>query len=119
LEEITINSNGDTLLSDIIYFDQCFLAEYEVKDLVFNNLNKDTVIFEVYNHMGNPFFEYSDYSIVYLSKSEDDEYYLQKYMYDHVKLNNDSLWVGINGESVDYLFNKKKNGYLKARGIFE
>jgi len=95
------------------------LAEYEVKDLVFNNLNKDTVIFEVYNHMGNPFFEYSDYSIVYLSKSEDDEYYLQKYMYDHVKLNNDSLWVGINGESVDYLFNKKKNGYLKVRGIFE
>lgn len=120
LTKKTVNSKGDTVITDIGYFDACYIAEYEVKDLVFNNLKKDTVVFEAYNHMGNPFFDKSDYCLLYLSKYTDkNEYYLQKYMYDHVKRNKDSLWVGVNGKSVNSLFNKKKNGYLKARGIFK
>ena len=115
-----IGIDGDTVVQKVIYFDQRFKAKYQIEKPLFNNFKKDTISFLVYDHYGRPKFEKYEYAIMYISKSEkENEFYLQKYMYDPVKKNDDGTWSGINGESIKELFENKKNGYLKARGIFE
>ena len=118
--EKIIGIDGDTIIQKVVYFDQRFKAKYKIEKTLFNNFKQDTISFVVYDHYGRPKFEKYEYAIMYVSKSDKKTgFYLQKYMYDPVKKNDDGNWVGINGESINELFNNKKNGYLKARGIFE
>ena len=114
-----IGLDGDTVIQKKIYFDKRFKAKYKIEKLLFNNFKEDTISFLVYDHYGRPKLEEYEYSILYISRSEENKYYLQKYMYDPVKKNKNGTWVGINNESINELFLKKRNGYLKARGIFD
>ncbi len=115
-----IGIDGDTVVQKVIYFDGRFKAKYKIEKPIFNNFRNDTITFLVYDHYGRPKFEKYEYAIMYVSKSDKkNEFYLQKYMYDPVKKNDNGTWSGINGESVNELFEKKKNAELKARGIFE
>ena len=115
-----IGIDGYTVVQKVIYFDQQFKAKYKIEKRLFNNFKNDTILFLVYDHYGRTKFEKYEYAIMYISKTEkDNQFYLQKYMYDPVKKKDDGTWCGINGESINELFEKKKNGYLKARGIFE
>ncbi len=115
-----IGIDGDTVFQKVIYFDQRFKAKYKIEKPLFNNLKKDTISFLVYDHYGRPKFEKYEYAIMYISKSEkDNEFYLQKYMFDPVKRNDNGTWSGMNDESLNELFENKQNGYLTKRGIFK
>jgi len=115
-----VGIDGDTVIQKVIYFDERFIAKYKIEKPLFNNFKKDTISFFVFDHYGRPKFEEHEYVILYVSRSEcDDNFYHQKYMYDPVKKNVDGSWIGKNGESINELFNNKRNGYLKARGIFQ
>lgn len=99
--------------------DDAFKAKYVIIQNVFNDLGQDTVTFNVYNHYGRPAFENYDYAILYISLSENGKYYIhQKYLSDEVIKVKKDIYEGKDGESLKNLFNEKKNGVLKARGIF-
>ena len=114
-----VGLDGDTVIQKKNYFDKRFKAKYKIEKLLFNRFKNDTISFLVYDHYGRPKFEEYEYAIMYISKSKENNYYLQKYMYDPVKKNEKGAWVGINNESISELFLEKRNGYLKARGIFD
>lgn len=99
-------------------FNLRFKAKYKIEEIIYNDLNKNSITFFVYDHNGKPKFKKYNHVILYLSKEEDSSgYYLQKYLYDPVHKNRDGNWVGPNNESLKDLFNVKKKGVLKARGI--
>lgn len=115
-----VGLNSDTVVQKVIYFDQGFTAKYKVERPVFNNLNQDTITFLVFDHYGRPKFENYEYVMLYLLKSEtDNKFYHQKYQYDPVKKNENGIWSGLNGESIEELLEKKKGEVLKASGKFE
>lgn len=112
--------DGDTVVQKIIHFDQKFKARYQVLRNVFNELERDTISFIVYDHYGRPKFEHYENALLYISFDQEDEnYYLQKYQYDPVKKTKKGNWKGLNGESIEKLFHEKKNGVLTARGLFD
>ena len=120
LTEKFIGLDGDTVVQKVIPFDQKFEVKYQVLENVFNELETDTVSFFVYDHYGRPKFENHENALLYISVDQEDEnYYLQKYQYDPVKKTEKGNWEGLNGESIEKLFNEKKNGVLAARGLFD
>ena len=117
--QIEIDSiSGDTIQHINYVMDYAYNAKYKVLKNVFNDLNTDTISFVAYNHYGRPGFENYDYVLLYLSYNKEKEhYYHQKYLFDALKKQN-KKWQGLSGESINQLFSKKKNGVLKARGVF-
>ena len=106
----------DTIKQISIAMDRGFNATYQVIKPVFNDLKVDTIQFKVYNHYGRPYFEKQKYVLLYISK-DNDNFYLQKYQYDAVKKKK-GTWAGKNGQSLQELFNAKKEGVFKARKLF-
>ncbi|MDX5345900.1 MAG: hypothetical protein LPJ89_07855, partial [Hymenobacteraceae bacterium] len=95
-------------------------VKYRIIKPVFNDLKVDTIDFIAYDHYGRPGFEKSKNVILYISKSEKGDYYVhQKYQYDPVVQNRKGSWKGEKGKSIEKLFNAKKEGVFKARGIFK
>lgn len=116
--EWVIGLDGDTAKIENIPFDEIFIARYKVIVNVFNMLQLDTIEFIAYDHYGRPEFEKNEYSLLYLSFSkEDSTFYHQKYQFDDVKKLNGE-WERKNGESLEELFEIKKNGVFKSRGVF-
>ncbi|TCI90608.1 hypothetical protein [Tenacibaculum sp. M341] len=110
---------GDTIEHITFSMDLGFKAKYKVLKNIFNNLNKDTIEFITYDHYGRPKFEDHKNIILYISKDKNEkEYYHQKYQFDPLIIDEDGTWEGLDGESLEELFNKKKNGVFKARGLF-
>ena len=120
-ERIEIDTlTGDTVVHKIYSFDYGFNSKYKVVKSVFNELKTDTIEFVTFDHHGRPRFEKYDNVMLYISKSDNgDYYYHQKYQFDPVEKDTDEVWVGLDGESIKELFNVKKNGVLNARGIFK
>jgi hypothetical protein len=117
-EEYIIGLDGDSAKITNIPFDQGFIAKYKVLSNLFNQLNSDTIEFKVFDHYGRPGFEKEKYVLLYLSYSADDStFYHQKYQFDEVKKVK-GQWTGKNGKSLEELFEIKKNGVFKNRGIF-
>ncbi|HWR32822.1 MAG TPA: hypothetical protein VN451_04825, partial [Chitinophagaceae bacterium] len=86
---------------------------------VFNDLDADTIDFIAYHHYGRPGFENFEFVLLYISKSDDGKYFFhQKYQFDVLFRNRKGKWRGEKGKSIGELFNSKKEGVLKARGIF-
>ncbi|CAL2087508.1 hypothetical protein [Tenacibaculum sp. 190524A05c] len=112
---------GDTILYHNISIDYAFKAKYKVLEKVYNKFKSDTIEFLVYDHYGRPKFENYEVVILYLSKDKNtNEYYHQKYQFDPITIDLDNGdWIGFEGESIKELFERKKNGVLKARGIFD
>ena len=99
--------------------DYAFKVRFKILQNVFNELKTDTIEFITYNHYGRPGFERYKNSIIYISKNERGGYYYhQKYQFNPLKRVNRE-WQGLKGESIKELFENKKNGVLKARGLFE
>lgn len=115
---ITIDKEtGDTLIQVRYVMDYGFNCKYEIIENVFNKLETDTIDFVAYSHYGRPGFEYYEYILLYLSKNEDGTFFHQKYMFDPLKKRKNKF-KGIKRESIEELFNNKKNTFLKARGVF-
>jgi hypothetical protein len=111
--------SGDTIEHITIAMDYGFKAKYRVVKNIYNNLKKDTIEFVAYDHYGRPKFEDYGSIILYISKGKlGKEYFHQKYQFDPLLINEDGEWEGFNGESIEELFKKKKNGVFKAREIF-
>jgi hypothetical protein len=99
--------------------DYGFKNKYKIIKNVFNELKKDTIEFITFNHYGRPAYEKHKNVILYISfNKKKGEYYLQKYQSDPVEKTKKGTWKGLNGETINELFDKRKNGVLKARGIF-
>ena len=100
--------------------DNAFDAKYKIIQPVFNDLRTDTVVFKAFDHYGRPAFEKYSTVLLYISKSENGDYYFhQKYQFDPLYKKKNNSWVGKNGESVQELFDLKKKTVFKARGIFK
>ena len=109
----------DTIIKKRHTMDYAFRVKFKVLQNVFNELKTDTIEFVAYNHYGRPGFESYKNSIIYISKNERGGYYYhQKYQFNPLKRVNRE-WQGLKGESIKELFENKKNGVLKARGLFE
>jgi hypothetical protein len=120
-ERIEVDSiTGDTLIFKSWVMDSGFKCKYKVVRNVYNELKTDTVEFEAYDHYGRPAFENYENVLLYLSHNEEkNKYYHQKYIFDAIKKGKNGEWKGLKGESIEKLFTEQKNGYLKARGVFE
>lgn len=118
--QIEIDSiSGDTIRHVNYVMDNGFKAKYKVLKNVFNDLKTDTINFVAYDHYGRPGFENYEYVLLYISlNKEKGNYYHQKYQFDPIEKKN-GKWKGLNGKSIDELFNEKKIGVLKARGVFK
>lgn len=130
-----------------IPFDRGFKAKYKILKKLYGNYSADTIVFESYIHKGNvPGFSECKNPLLYLSK-ENGKWYQEKYQYDEVFPTKNGRWAGI-GKSQEYghsnnkdvkiapenilfsdgqlstgnyaedLFYLRKNGVLKARGLF-
>ncbi|WP_149274321.1 hypothetical protein [Pareuzebyella sediminis] len=116
--EWIIGLNGDSAKIENIPFDQGFIAKYKVIANIFNKLETDTIEFKAFDHYGRPKFVKNKYVLLYLSFSEEDStYYHQKYQFDEVKRHK-GQWTGKDRKSLKELFEIKKNGVFKNRGIF-
>ena len=111
--------NGDTIRHLNLVMDLGFKARYKVLKNVFNDLGTDTVDFIAYDHYGRPGFENHENVILYISQDEEGNYYHQKYQFDPVKRTKNGVWKGLKGKSIKQLFEDKKIGVFKARGLFE
>lgn len=111
---------GDTLINKRYIMDLGFICKYKVIKSIFNELKTDTIEFIAYDHYGRPGFENYENSILYLSLSQDSTHYFhQKYIFDALTKNSNGKWKGMNGESVEELFNKQKNGIFTTREVFK
>lgn len=114
------STSGDTLIRRRSYImDNAFDAKFKILIPVFNDLKIDTIIFKAFDHYGRPAFEKLSPVLLYVSRSENGNYYFhQKYQYDQLKRKKNT-WVGKNGESLVDLFNQKKKTVFTARGLFK
>lgn len=111
---------GDTIRRVRYVMDEGFKCKYKVIRNIFNQLENDTIEFEAFDHYGRPAFENHEYVILYLSRRENGSgYYHQKYLFDPVQITSEGVWRGTEGESIEKLFIKQKNGFLTARGVFD
>ncbi len=112
--------SGDTIRRVSYSMDYGFKNKFKVIRNVFNELETDTIEFIAYNHYGRPKFENYENVLLYISLNKEKGYYYhQKYQSQQVKKDKNGIWKGINGESIKDLFMEKRNGVLKARGIFD
>ena len=83
---VTIDSiTGDTIIEKKGYvMDNGFLCKYVVVRNLFNKLEKDTVEFKAYDHYGRPGFEASNEVVLYLSKSDNGQYFHRKYQFENL-----------------------------------
>ncbi len=111
---------GDTIRAVSYITDNGFKYKYKVVKNVFNNLKTDIVEFVAYDHYGQPKFENYKNVILYISlNKKKGHYYHQKYQFDPVEKTKNGIWKGLNGESIEKLFNEKKRGIFTARGLFD
>ena len=119
--QIIIDSiTGDTIRRVSYVMDSGFRNKYKVLKNVFNDLKTDTIEFVAYDHYGRPGFENYKNVILYISlNKEKGHYYHQKYQFDPVEKTKKGTWKGLNGESIEKLFNEKKNGVFRTRELFD
>ena len=115
------SATGETIVRKRSYImDNAFEAKYKVIQSVFNDLRTDTIVFKAYDHYGRPGFENYSTVLLYISKSEDGSHYFhQKYQFDPLYKIKNNYWVGKNGESLQKLFNLRKEAVFKGRGLFK
>ena len=110
---------GDTIRRVSYVMDNGFKNKYIVVKNIFNDLKTDTIEFVAYDHYGRPGFENYKNVILYISLNKEKRYYYhQKYQFDPVVKTKNRTWKGLNGESIEKLFNEKKKGVLTSRGLF-
>ncbi len=130
VSQFDLNENNTEVVIDTVFgevfkttpyiMDYGFKCKYKIVRNVFNELKTDTVDFIAYDHYGIAKFKNYKNVILYVSLNKEDEnYYHQKYQYDQVQKDKNGKWKGMNGESIKELFMEKRNGVLKARGIFD
>ncbi|REC62822.1 hypothetical protein DRF65_08345 [Chryseobacterium pennae] len=87
---------GDTLvvIHKSYVMDNAFHCKYSVMKNLMNQLPKDIIEFNAYDHYGRPGFEQYDYVILYIFKNKNGDLVHKKYIYDPVyKIN--GKWMGI------------------------
>lgn len=123
--------SGDTIIKKSYIMDLGFKCQYKIIKNVFNNPQIDTIDFVAYYHYGKPKFSDYDTVLLYVSKSNIGDYYFhQKYQFDYLEKNSDSLFYGFQYDKIEKrnkiifknkriatledLFNKKKNEVFKS-----
>lgn len=87
---------GDTLviMHKSYVMDNAFRCKYSVMRNLMNQLPKDIIEFNAYDHYGRPGFEEYEDVILYIFKNKNGDFVHKKYIYDPVyKIN--GKWVGI------------------------
>ncbi|WP_347218559.1 hypothetical protein [Chryseobacterium sp.] len=87
---------GDTLVvtQQSYIIDNAFHCKYSVIKNLMNQLPKETIEFNAYNHYGRPGFENYENVILYISKNKKGDFFHQKYIYDPVyKI--EGKWIGL------------------------
>jgi hypothetical protein len=114
------STTGDSIVKRRSYImDNAFEAKFKILVPVFNDLKVDTIFFKAFDHYGRPAFEKFSQVLLYVSRSENGNYFFhQKYQYDELKRKKET-WVGKNGESLLDLFEQKKKTVFTARGLFK
>lgn len=85
IEKIIDAETGDTIITERYVMDYGFKCKYLVIINIYNKLNKDTIEFIAYDHYGRPGFENYDTVLLYISKSENGDYYFhRKYQFDEI-----------------------------------
>lgn len=74
--------------------DNAFHCQYSVMKNLMNQLPKETIEFNTYDHYGRPGFEGYENVILYISKNKNGEFFHQKYIYDAVYKVGEK-WVGL------------------------
>lgn len=109
----------DSIRIERFIMDLGFECSYEVITSVFNELDRSTVNFRAYDHYGEPAFKQYKYVLMYISMSSDSSgYFHQKYQFDPLKKGKSGEWTGLKGESIQSLFQKKKETVFTARELF-
>ncbi len=111
-------SSRDSIIVTEYVMDNAFNCKYKILQNVFNTIENDTINFKAYDHYGNPGFEEYKYVLLYISKSQTEGYVHMKYQFDPIKKTKNGF-MGLNGKSIEKLFNIKKNTVLKERKLFE
>ena len=76
--------------------DRAFKLKYKVLKNLYNNLKTDTIEFLAYDHYGVPSFSEFKNVILYISKSQKEDYYFhQKYQYNEFHKTKDNEWIGL------------------------
>ena len=130
-----------------IPFDRGFKSKYKILVKLYGSYSAETIVFESYIHKGNiPGFSECKNPLLYLTKV-DGKWYQEKYQYDEVFPTKNGRWAGVgksweyahsnnkgikispedilfndigcsSGNYVEDLFYLRRNGVLKARGLF-
>ena len=122
---------GDTIIRKSYIMDGGYHCKYVIIKNVFNNPKIDTIDFVAYDHYGNPAFSKYEITLLYISKSQNGNYYFhQKYQFDYLENNSEGKFYGYTYEkkerkkriifknkkiaSLEDLFTKKKEEVFKS-----
>jgi hypothetical protein len=95
-------------------FDEGIVAKYKILQHVYGYYDKDTIVFEAYDHYGTPTF--TEYKTVLLFVSEyEGKFYHEKYQYDPLFITKDGRWAG--PYSDDYYHSYNENTTVKPQRI--
>jgi hypothetical protein len=85
-----------TIHKNPIVMDRAFKLKYKVLKNLYNNLKTDTIEFLAYDHYGIPRFSEFKNVILYISKSQNGDYFFhQKYQYNEFYKSKNNEWVGL------------------------
>ena len=124
------SATGKYIPRNLFVQDNVYKCRYEIIENVFNNPKIDTIEFFALDHYGIPSFEKYDTVLLYLTKSDDGEYFQVKYQFDKVKKNKKGQYYGLTFDktiennktifkneriiTLKELFLVKKTGVLKS-----
>lgn len=113
-EKVYDSISGDTIIKKSYIMDIGFRCRYKIIKNIFNDPKTDTIDFVAYDHYGKPSFSEYDTVLLYISKSENGNYYFhQKYQFDYVEQNSNGMFYGYQYGRVQ----KKKKTIFKNKRI--
>lgn len=96
-------------------FDNAFLAKYKVLDKVYGDYLKDTIVFEAYDHYGDPPFSKYKFVLLFVSLHE-GKFYHEKYQYFDLYKTKTGKWAS-SYPTADYKHDYNKNISVKPEKI--
>lgn len=108
---------GEKFIRKSFIMDNAFRLKYKVLKNLYNDLKIDTVEFVAYDHYGKPSFAEYEKVILYISKSQNNEYYVhQKYEYNEIYITKDKEWIGLlNFGNVSRIEEGRKLNLIKVK----
>ena len=95
-EKIEVKSLGiypsETIKGIILLYDEAYIAEYKILQLVHGSYKSDTIEFTVYDHYGEPAFSKFQTVLLFISK-HNGKLFHEKYLYFDLYMTNNGEWA--------------------------